>query len=194
MISSGLCVNNWIDSPEQCPSVDMLRPIVCSHCDGVSDGLGFHGHGTVVRLLRVLIGSSAAVLELLVRRYKCCACGHTVTVGPREMRPRHRYGLALIAFILASWSLDGRHPKSLRARFCDESGELSSTYERWPVLRQWGQKMEALFGCRVPPQGGVSIRKWAGGVTSWLDGHCPPEFGSDKRPFRVAQAVRLIDL
>ena len=192
MISSGLCVNNWIDSPEQCPSVDTLRPIVCSHCDGVTEGLGFHGHGTILRLLRVLKHGTAVVLELLVRRYKCCGCGHTVTVGPREMRSRYRYGLALIAFILASWSLDNRHPQSLRAQFCDMSRELSSTYERWPVLRRWGIKMGVLFGPRVPPRGDASVRTWVGRVTNWLDGYCPPESSGLERPFRIAHAVRTM--
>ncbi len=101
MIVSELSVKIWIESLDGCPSVDTIRPVNCPHCVQSSvTGLRFHGHGTVWRLFRMFVDGALVVQEVLVRRYKCCSCGHSVTVGPREMRSRYRYSLALIGFLV----------------------------------------------------------------------------------------------
>lgn len=192
MICAGLDVKTWSDHPNGCPAPALVRPGACESClaqAGQPGALLIHGHGTVLRGLRVAVGGGIEDLDLVLRRFRCLDCGHVMTAAPREVRAWFRYSLALIASALAAWSLGDASETQLRTTYSDDDGRYSETYGRWPNLRRWVAKTRRLFGPRAPQPTTGSAKACARSVVNWLDGYSPP--GSEA-PLaeRVALAVR----
>lgn len=192
MICADLDVKTWTTAVGCCPSTDSLRPERCEWCRvtaGNTGSLCIHGHGTVLRSLRVWLDGEVDVVELVLRRFRCLECGHVMTVAPREVRAWFRYSVAIIARILALWCMDCVSEKELRAAYSDDDGSHSETYGRWPNLRRWVGKVRRLFGHGAPEHVAGSAKAHAREVVGWLDGYSPP--GSDAvLAERVELAVR----
>lgn len=70
---------------------------------------------------------------LLVRRYKCRWCGHTVTVLPRGVVARRHYGGYAIASGFWHYGMQGSSLGKTRAQVA-----AGNTFESgWPALRRW---------------------------------------------------------
>ncbi len=192
MICAGLAVKKWTNSLNGCPSTEALRPLRCESCHegvGLPGALSIHGHGTVLRGLRIIVEQGFEDLVILVRRFRCLKCRHVMIVAPREVRAWFRYSVALIARILALWVMDGVSERELRTRYSGDDGYYSETFGRWPNLKRWVAKTGKLFGPKAPQETAGSAKVRARRFVNWLDGYSPPDSG-EMLAVRVALAVR----
>lgn len=74
---------------------------------------------------------------LVLRRYRCVACGAVITVVPRGVARRRHYGHAAIAMALALWALVGDTAAAVRVRVC--AFRLTLCGHGWPTLRRWAR-------------------------------------------------------
>jgi hypothetical protein len=152
IVHSGIDVKTWLLG---LPTVEQARPARCPHCGRVGHGLGqvvgLVGHGVRERQLRGPIepGGSSATLVLLVRRYRCRWCAHTVTVLPRGVVALRHYGGYAIASAFWSYGVKGDRLEQTRGMVAG-----GVTFEAgWPSLRRWAQAAGRgeLFG---------QVRRW----------------------------------
>lgn len=80
--------------------IDVARPCRCDRCGNVGgQRLLFHGNGLRMRqavLPGLHWGKPARIVDVVVRRFECTACGAAPTVLPRGLLPRHLYSLFAI--------------------------------------------------------------------------------------------------
>lgn len=132
-------VNFW----QRClPSVDEARPARCPRCAhagcAANGELGLWGHGLRPRLVfGVLVpGATAAIHEVLLRRFLCLHCGAVITVGPAEIGARLLYGLVTVALVLARWG-SGVPLPVLRREFAVGQVWGPSGAATWRSVRRW---------------------------------------------------------
>lgn len=138
----GLGVKQW---QRAMPTVEAARPSRCGGCGEASRPLGktlrLHGHGVRSRLLLGLLepGASPEVHELMLRRYRCAACGAITTVGPRELIRRHLYGVRTILLALWLWSYEGQPQPQVRDQVRPWRGSGAACATRWASLVRWAR-------------------------------------------------------
>lgn len=140
IVHDRLDVKGWLARP---PTVEAARPGSCPRCTAAGrpagGALGLHGHGVRERQL---CGPPDAdepprVTVLVLRRYRCVACGAVITVVPRGVARRRHYGHAAIAMALALWALVGETAAAVRARVC--AFRITICGHDWPTLRRWAR-------------------------------------------------------
>lgn len=107
------------------------------------------GHGVTRRQVRgpLAFGECSGQIDVVLRRYRCRACGAILVVGPRGLLRRRWYGGGPIAGALASYA-SGSTTAAVRA-ITKPAGPLGpSSVERWITLVRWLDAAERgeLFG------------------------------------------------
>jgi hypothetical protein len=147
------------------PEIDQARPACCPGCGAAARPLGAPfvvvGHGCRRRTLifKTGLGNQIRIVVIFVRRFRCRRCGVTITLVPSTVRPRRRYDLALIVFMLATWTFEGLPAAALRQLVCTEP------HLDWPQLRRWTRALDAGRG---PP------KERASRVAQRFAAHAPP--------------------
>ena len=117
-----------------------------------------HGHGERARMQRGprAIGQPPEERSAGMRRYKCRACGATVTVRPRGVLRRRLYGACAIGLALALFGLEGQSAGAVRKAIAPTaSARDPAEGATWSTLRRWAREAKAgtLFEeCRACPQ------------------------------------------
>lgn len=139
ILRSAMTVKKWMEKP---PSVDLVRPAKCPRCDHAAREpgrpLGLHGHGTRSRQLRgpASVGSPAKEIVIQLRRYRCQACGFTMSVGPAGVLTRRLFTAMAIALALALWS-GGESDAAVRGEVSPWQVVGATAQARWNALRRW---------------------------------------------------------
>lgn len=142
-------VKYWLAQDD---GVEAARPSHCAAC-GVAayrpDGrLTLHGHGTRKRTLwgpRQPTGLPAT-WEIVARRFRCTVCNAARTVQPAGLGARLRYSLPVIALALMAWALWLWPGAQVREQLSPWHKVGATDAERWPSLRRWARRVDALFG------------------------------------------------
>jgi hypothetical protein len=139
-------VNRWAT---EVPTVETCRPPHCPSCGIASRPVGeclkLYGHGVVARQFWGPRGPGendvAEIVEILLRRFLCVACGAVTTVGPSGMAHRKLYSGAAIAFALALWTLDLLTIGAVRQRVSPWKFQGWSVKGRWSSLKRWASEL-----------------------------------------------------
>jgi len=129
------------------PGVGEARPRACPGCGaGAFDGarVRLQGHGMVTRWVRGVLrdDSEPEDIDVVLRRYRCRACGAVVRVGPRGVVARRRYSAPTILFALAVWCIEGLPPEAVRSRVSpDRHRGATSEGQRWTTLLRWARML-----------------------------------------------------
>ncbi len=134
-----LGIKSW---REQLPSCAEARPGTCPCCKAaglpVGGRLVIVGHGL---LERQVLGPQTAAgqaegIVLLLRRYRCRACGAILVVGPRGLVARRLYGAGAMALAFAAYG-HGATSAVVRAQTSPSQKVGGSATERWVTLVRW---------------------------------------------------------
>jgi len=146
-------VKFWLSST---PTVEQARPACCPHCGRaghpVGGLVGLVGHGVRQRQLRGPLepGPRSAVVILVVRRYRCRWCRHTVTVVPRGVVALRHYGGYAIAAAFWMYGMGNQSIEQTR----DVIGAGDRCEAGWPSLGRWADAVasgQMFRGVRAPP-------------------------------------------
>lgn len=171
--------------------VEEQRPSHCPSCGcgaGRPGALRLHGHGVRTRDVwgpPRAGGARPEVLELRVRRYRCLACAHVMTVRPPFVARYFRYATAAIALALWLWAVCGRPARFVRAEVSPWRIVGLSEPRRWRSLSRWFARHDTLFGFRENLVG--EGRELARRVAHLLFGRAPPTLQTRERVFVGAQ-------
>lgn len=123
----------------------------------VGQRLVLHGHGIRERQLRgpLGLGEAPCTAIVLVRRYRCQACGAVSTVAPRSMVRGRLFSVSAIGLALALWALSRLPLASVRRLISPWRVVGSTAGDTWVTVRRWAGAVRrgALFPCvrAVPP-------------------------------------------
>ncbi len=107
--------------------------------------------------------SSAALVLVEVRRYRCTACRAVMTVVPREVAEHHRYSRPAILTALALWSILELGGGEVRKRISPHPAGGFSDPRVWSSLRRWVGERERLWPeVQVPER--ATARETAGAL------------------------------
>jgi hypothetical protein len=138
------------------------------------------GHGLVERQVRGPASPSGAAEEVVVvvRRYRCRACGAILVVGPRGLARGRWYGAGAIALALSMYAR-GETSAAARARTSPSRVVGGSAAEHWATLRRWIEAARGggLFG--VTGLGGLERRRVAELVVLALAARAGHPLGGD---------------
>jgi hypothetical protein len=161
---------------QRLPTVEEARPARCPVCGAASCPVGsplkLHGHGQ--RSRQVLgprePGEEAAMVEIVVRRYRCVPCGAVSTVVPQEIVARRLYSVAAIGFSLALWGLTLATAAQVRRRVSPAKLVGPTAVGSWATLRRWAQavRRKDLFPSRPEPGPGATLRQVAASAAAAL--------------------------
>ena len=133
-------VKSWL---KELPSTDAARPPKCVSCGKAArptgEALGLHGHGMRRRQLRgpLELDDEAAVHEVKVRRYRCTACGATMTVAPSTVLTRRLYLASAIAVAFVLAGVRRLAQRAVRAQLCPWKTWGEGSASRWDALLDW---------------------------------------------------------
>lgn len=119
-----------------------MRPARCLRCDAAAHPVGeamvVVGHGVVRRTVLGPLEVTGPPEErvLALRRYRCRACRHVMTVGPRGLSPRRLFSAAAIALGLALYAA-GCTTKQLRERLSPRRLAGPSATDEWLAPKRW---------------------------------------------------------
>lgn len=171
--------------------VEEQRPPHCLGCGcaaGRPGALWLHGHGLRTRDVwgpPRADGARPEVLELRLRRYRCLACGHVMTVRPPFVARYFRYATAAIALALWLWAVCGCPARHVRVEVSPWSVLGVSEPRRWRSLARWLTRYDTLF--RLPEDLVGEGRELARRIAHLLFGRAPPTLPSRGRVFVGAQ-------
>lgn len=159
-------VKIWMQFSSCCPALDLVRPSRCPKCHAASKPIGHLlnvvGHGT--RLRRFVVMTHGEPVAIQIRRFRCRACGVTITVLPSDAMPRRHYSRPVIVFAIALLaSMTATEVRHQVAVVCSDDSS-------WPQLRVWMNTSWPELGPlpRDPPR----IRARA--ITQAFAGRAPP--------------------
>lgn len=126
-------------------------------------------------------GGTAAIHEVLLRRFRCLHCRAVITVGPAEIAARLLYGLVTVALVLARWGSGVPLPE-LRREFGVGRVWGPSGAGTWRCVRRW---TAAAAAGRIWPSVSTGLigtrRALALRVTWLLGGAGPPGEALERR-------------
>ena len=140
IVRSAISVKSWL---LDLPAVAAVRPACCPACKAASTPIGgrivVQGHG---KRPRQGWGPTAPrappeILALMVRRYRCIACGALTTVGPSETLTKRLYTASAIAWALALYGLLLLTPTAVRELVSPLRIWGTTSGVRWQTLLRW---------------------------------------------------------
>ena len=174
------------------PEIEATRPSCCAQCGvevGMPGALNIHGHGLRERLV---LGptepqASPEAISVHLRRFRCIACGHVMTVLPAILARYFLYSTAAIALALWLWATVQTTQSSTRALVSPWPVRGASEADRWRSLPRWVGRAQDLFGLPEDLHG-ETARAVAARVAGLLAGRAPPDLSERTRAFVGAQA------
>lgn len=153
LLHSPISIKTWL---AQIPSVDVVRPSHCPHCQSASrppgQPLRLVGHGLTRRQVRAVLeeGGPARLAALALRRFLCRACQRTCTVAPADVLVRRLFCRTALVLALTFWAVLGQPASEVRRTLSDQS---TFDGDDWPQLRRWSRSAAsgALFGTPSVP-------------------------------------------
>jgi hypothetical protein len=172
--------------------IEEARPSTCHQCGvgaGCAGSLRIHGHGTRTRDVwgpsSATPGAAPEVTGLRLRRYRCLACGHVMTIRPRLLARYFRYATAAIALALWLWAVAGRSASAARHEVSPWRVRGACEAHRWRSLGRWLGRLDDLFG--LPKDLGETGRELARRAAYLMTARGPPEHPPRVRAFVGAQ-------
>jgi len=106
-----------------------------------------HGHGKRERQLRGPLdpGAEPRLLDLILRRYLCVACGAVLTVAPKAVLPRRLFTASAIALALALWAVEGASSPAVREKISPLKAVGHAAARTWLTLRRWTADAREIF-------------------------------------------------
>lgn len=125
------------------------------------------------------VDTAPTTVVLVVRRYRCTACGVVITVVPRGVAPRRHYGHAAIALALTLWAIAGWSVAAVRRRVAawPITNERADT---WRALRRWAAAQRVPLGLAAAP-----LRVVAARMAQVALGRAPPSLCGAPLPARA---------
>jgi hypothetical protein len=117
-----------------------------------------HGHGWRERQVRGPAGPGQHPVErnVLVRRYRCLACGAVIVVGPGELLPGWLFSAPAIAWALWLFGVARQSAARVRSQVSPWSTIGATAATGWATLRRWARAVRdrRLFALvrRCPPE------------------------------------------
>ena len=174
------------------PEIEATRPSCCAQCGvavGMPGALKIHGHGLRERLV---LGptepdASPETISVQLRRFRCIACGHVMTVRPAILARYFLYSTAAIGLALWLWATVQTTQSTVRGLVSPWPARGPSEADRWRSLRRWAGRASDVFGM---PEGfyGETARDVAARVAGLLVGRAPPGLPERVLAFIGAQA------
>jgi hypothetical protein len=191
VVHSDIEVKFWM---EAVPSTERVRPSRCPRCTAaarpVGGRLGVVGHGLRERQVRGPLrpGEPPRLLVVLVRRFRCLACGAVITVVPAGVATRRHFGAGAIGIALARF---GRGERACGVR--DGVGGVGPPEGGWVTLRRWAAAVrQGALLSRLRAISGSSARDCAMRAATVLFTYAAPSLS--RAPFEeqvFAGAVQL---
>jgi hypothetical protein len=141
-VHSPLEIKDWIARP---PTADEARPGSCPCCDTASRpegaGLMLHGHGVRERQVRGPPdpGEHPVERSILLRRYRCLACGAVIVVGPSGLLRGWLYSGPAIAWALWLFGVAKRAAATVRRQVSPWATVGATAAATWATLRRWAR-------------------------------------------------------
>jgi hypothetical protein len=182
---------SWLASP---PSVEQARPGRCPCCGIASRATGklmLHGHGVRGRQLRgpLELDAEPQLLEVVLRRYLCVACGAVLTVAPAAVLAGRLFTAGAIALALAFWAVAREPSPAVRGRVSPHRVVGPTSARTWLTLRRWCRDARELFGSVRPWPDSWPPRKVAERVATTLASLGPAAGPLPARAFAGAMRV-----
>ena len=193
LVRIGVDFKSWLKNP---PSVEQARPGRCVQCGAASHaaggGLTVQGHGMRARQLRGPLepGAEPRLLDLLLRRYLCIACGAVLTVAPKAVLPKRLFTAGAIALALALWAVEGEPSPVVRERISPLKSVGHTAARTWLTLRRWTRDARRIFQGVRPWPDGWPPRKVAERVATTLASLGPAGAAIPARAFVGATRTR----
>lgn len=164
------------------PSVEAVRPGQCPCCEAASrpagGRLGLHGHGRRERQQRgpETPGDPPKIVVLIVRRYRCTACGAVITVVPVGVITQRLFSGPAIAEAVALFGLERASSAEVRRKISPWSQVGPTAAVGWASLRRWLRAILAgrLFGRLRGSAGHTRLRDVAAHAGAALAAFAPP--------------------
>lgn len=191
IIRSKIDVKTWVTSP---PTVSEARPSSCTSCRAASRPTGeqlvVRGHGVCHRQIRgpPTVDGAPTIIVVVVRRYRCRACGAVMTVVPREVLPGFWYAAPAIAVALALYGVQGASAREVRRRVC--AWPIVGTSTGWPSLRRWIRRSSSLWRCVRASPAQWSTRQRAERAATIVAAHAEQHGDLVERAFAGAAHAR----
>ncbi len=178
IVQAALDVKAWL---ARLPAVDEVRPGRCPACEAPSrpagGALGLHGHGLRERHQWGPAGPDGLpeLIGLLVRRYRCLACGAVVMVVPRGVLRRRLYSASAVALALALFGSARLAPVEVRARLSPLRIVGATAASGWASLRRWSRAVRAgrLFPAVRALPAEATLRQVAARTATTLAAYAP---------------------
>jgi len=173
------------------PEIEATRPSCCAQCGvevGMPGALNIHGHGLRERLVLGPTEPQALpeAISVYLRRFRCIACGHVMTVRPAILARYFLYSTAAIALALWLWATVQTTQSTVRALVSPWTARGPSEADRWRSLRRWVGRAGDVLG--LPEHlHGETARAVAARVAGLLVGRAPPGLSERARAFVGAQ-------
>ena len=115
----------------------------------------------------------AALIGIVVRRYRCTRCRAVTVVVPQELRARRLYSAAAIGLALALWGLVGVTSAEVRRRVSPIPGVGPTAAMGWASLRRWARAVAAQRLVASAPRAGTgaTLRQVAASAAEALAAH-----------------------
>jgi len=190
IVQSSFSLKSWLDRR---PSVEEARPGQCPCCGAASRPVGarlnLHGHGVRDRQVRGPLeeGEAPQLVVVSLRRYLCCRCGGTMTVGPRGLIARRLFSAAAIGVALCLLGVVGLGAARVRHTVNPLLHVGPTAAQGWAQLGRWVQAVREgrLFrGLVRGPVPGAS-RAGAQRVALALSTFSPPQMFPQSLPRQV---------
>ena len=188
VLNSTASVNGWNAGDDD--TIELFRPATCARC-GIAafDGrrVIVQGHGKVSRGFEgpTSVSGPAQSGRLLVRRFRCTACGCVMVVLPLEMRERLQYLWPAVATVLALWGIARLSLRTLRARFSAQRVYGDAGAMGWRLVPRWAAHW---YGKLHPDR--PNRRTMAAVIGQHLLSFAPPEFATAEWAARVWEGAR----
>jgi hypothetical protein len=146
-------VKSWAKQP---PSVETARPSRCPCCGAAGRPEGsarvIVGHGLRERLVYGPLGADdgSAIRSLLGRRYRCLRCRAVLLVLPRCIGRRLVYTLYSIVLALASWAVDAKPLRLVRAVVSPFRVVGAAAAVGWSSVKRWVRHAGRIFDGAPP--------------------------------------------
>lgn len=141
----------------------------------MGDRLRLYGHGTRERQVRGPRGPNepAALIGIVVRRYRCTSCGAVTVVVPQEVRARRLYSASAIGLALALWGLLGATSAEVRRRISPIARLGETAAMGWASLRRWARAVASQNLVASAPRAGpgATLRQVAACAAEALAAH-----------------------
>lgn len=179
IVRSTITVKYWL---QEMPSVAAVRPTCCPVCKAASTPIGgrivVQGHGKRERQAwgPATPRGQPELQVVMIRRYRCIACGALTTVAPSELLTKRLYAAPAVGWALALFGLLMLTPRAIRELVSPWRIWGTPEASRWQTLQRWAGAAAAgrLFASVPAMPDGWPARKVAARIAALLSAFTLP--------------------